>query len=129
MKPQSMDLVFHALAHETRRAILDIVKNAPGSSVGSVCAQFPISRIGVMKHLRVLEEAQLLLPRKSGRVRELYFNAVPIQMIYDRWTTDYSSFWAGTVTDLKFAAEAPNANDQKSPKPDKRRSKQRNRTR
>lgn len=100
-----MDLLFHALASQPRRRILDIVKSMPGCSVGDVAKYFDVSRIAVMKHLRVLEESQLIISRKQGRTRELYFNAVPIQMIYDRWTTEYGQFWASQVTDLKFKVE------------------------
>ena len=64
-----------------------------------------------MKHLRVLEDAELLVSRKVGRTRELYFNAVPIQMIYDRWTTDYSRFWATQVTDIKFMLESKKSHE------------------
>ena len=59
-----------------------------------------------MKHLRVLEEAQLIVSKKNGRSRELYFNVTPIQLIYDRWTTEYSSFWASKVADLKHQLES-----------------------
>lgn len=100
-----MDAVFQALSHQTRRAILDVIKGMPGCSVNDVCKYFDMSRIAVMKHLRCLESANLIISRKVGRQRELYFNAVPIQMIYDRWTTEYSAFWASQVTDLKFLAE------------------------
>jgi predicted transcriptional regulator len=105
MKPDSMDLVFHALASRIRRKILDVVKATPGCCVGDVCKYFDVSRIAVIKHLRVLEQAQLIVLQKNGRRRELYFNAVPIQLIYDRWTTDYSAFWASKATDLKFLVE------------------------
>lgn len=105
MKPEEMDLVFFALAHAARRKILDLLRQMPGCSVGDVCKYFDMSRIAVMKHLAVLEEAQLIIPRKQGRVRELYLNVVPIQQIYDRWTTEYSSFWAAKATDLKFLIE------------------------
>lgn len=105
MKPDSMDLVFHALASRVRRKILDVIKAAPGSCVGDVCKYFEISRIAVIKHLRVLEQAQLILLQKNGRRRELYFNAVPIQLIYDRWTSEYSAFWASKATELKFLVE------------------------
>jgi hypothetical protein len=64
-----------------------------------------MSRIGVMKHLGILADADLLVSRKQGRVRELYFNAAPIQMIYDRWTTEYASFWATKAMDLKYRIE------------------------
>jgi len=101
-----MDAVFQALASSVRRRILDLVKSMPGCSVNDLCKYFEMSRIGVMKHLNVLESADLLISTKSGRTRALYFNAVPIQLIYDRWTTEYSAFWASHVTDLKFQAEA-----------------------
>ncbi len=100
-----MDAVFQALSSATRRRMLDIIKEMPGCSVNDVCKYFDISRIAVMKHLRVLEEAELIISRKAGRSRELYFNAVPIQLIYDRWTTEYSKFWASQVTELKFQVE------------------------
>lgn len=101
-----MDLVFHALAHAARRKILDLVRHSPGCTVGKVCSAFECSRIAVLKHLRILEEAQLLLVRKDGRRRILYFNVVPIQLIYDRWTDDFSGFWATQAVDLKRAVEA-----------------------
>jgi hypothetical protein len=54
----------------------------------------------------VLEQADMIISQKKGRTRELYFNVVPIQLIYDRWTTEYSRFWASHATDIKFKAEA-----------------------
>ena len=102
-----MDAVFQALAHESRRRILDLVKEMPGINVGAVASEFDVTRIAVMKHLAMLEDAGLLISEKDGRTRRLYFNAVPIQMIYDRWTTEYSAYWAGTVTRIKYLAEAP----------------------
>lgn len=101
-----MDAVFLALCHRHRRKILDLVKNMPGCSVGDVAKYFEISRIAVMKHLSVLEKAQLVVSRKSGRRRELFFNAVPIQLIYDRWTDEYSRFWASQAADLKYILES-----------------------
>lgn len=101
-----MDAVFVALSHQTRRKILDIVKSLPGCSVADVTKYFgDISRIAVMKHLDVLKSADLIISRKAGRRRELYFNAVPIQLIYDRWTSEYSRFWASRAVDLKFLVE------------------------
>ena len=105
MKPESMDNVFQALASPSRRKILDLVKAMPGCSVNDVCKYFDMSRIAVMKHLKVLEEAELILSKKAGRKRELFFNSVPIQLIYDRWTTEYSHFWSSHITDIKFKAE------------------------
>lgn len=105
MKPDSMDKVFQALGSASRRKILDIVRDAPGCSVKYVCRHFDMSRIAVMKHLTVLEQADLLISEKSGRTRSLYFNAVPIQMIYERWSTEFSALWAGKVTALKYRVE------------------------
>lgn len=109
MKPDAMDAVFAALAHPARRRMLDILVGMPGCSVNDVAKYvvtgFPMSRIGVMKHLRVLEEAGLVISQKHGRVRELYFNAAPIQLVHDRWMSQYSRFWAAHVSDIKFLAE------------------------
>src|SRR5262245_38482664 len=106
MTPASMDALFLALASRTRRKILDLVQNMPGCSVGDVAKYFDCSRIMVMKHLSVLARADLVISRKAGRRRELFFNAVPIQMIYDRWTTEYSRFWAAKAVDLKYLLES-----------------------
>jgi predicted transcriptional regulator len=106
MKPESMDLVFHALASRPRRKMLDLVKSVPGCCVNDLCKYFEFSRIAVIKHLRTLEQAQLIIVQKNGRRRELHFNAIPIQLIYDRWTSDYSAYWASKAVDLKFLAES-----------------------
>jgi DNA-binding transcriptional ArsR family regulator len=100
-----MDAVFQALACAHRRKMLDIVKDKPGCVVRHVAGFFAMSRIAVMKHLRVLEEAGLLISQKEGRNRKLYFNCVPIQMIYDRWATEYSALWAGHLTEVKYRVE------------------------
>lgn len=102
---KQLDNVFHALHGASRRLLLDIVKQHPGCSVNDVCEHFAMSRIGVMKHLKILVEAKLVISRKKGRTRELYFNAAPIQLIYDRWTDEYSTFWATQAVDLKYQAE------------------------
>jgi len=102
---QTMDAVFLSLAHAGRRKILDIVQSMPGCSVNDVAKYFEMSRIGVMKHLKILVEADLLISRKEGRSRELYFNAAPIQMIHDRWTTEYAEFWATKAMDFKYKIE------------------------
>lgn len=105
MKPESMDKLFQALASAARRRILDIVRDRPGASVLEVSKHFDISRIAIMKHLRVLEDAGLIVSEKQGRTRHLYFNVVPIQMIHERWTSDYSALWAGALTDFKHKIE------------------------
>lgn len=105
MKPESMDNVFQALASAVRRKMLDIVRDRPGCSVNDVCRHFDVSRIAVMKHLSVLETAGLVISEKRGRRRHLYFNTVPIQMIYERWTSEYSEMWAQHLTAFKYTVE------------------------
>jgi DNA-binding transcriptional ArsR family regulator len=106
MEKDPFDHVFQALAHPARRRMLDIVKATPGCNVNDVAGAFDMSRIGVMKHLSKLEEAGLIHSEKEGRDRRLYFNVVPIQLIYDRWTHEYSAWWAGRLADIKYAVEA-----------------------
>ena len=106
MQSDSMDAVFLALASPVRRRILDIVKAQPGCSVKHVGRFFAMSRIAVMKHLRALVRADLLVSEKEGRRRKLYFNCVPIQMIHDRWTTEYSAYWASQMTRVKYRVES-----------------------
>ena len=100
-----MDNVFHALASSIRRKMLDIVRNDPGCKVKDVCLHFDVSRIAVMKHLTVLEKAGLLISEKVGRKRSLYFNTVPIQLIHERWSSEYSALWAGKLTTFKYNLE------------------------
>lgn len=100
-----MDDIFQALAHETRRTIMDIVRDRAGLSVGELASHFDVSRIAVMNHLAVIEKAGLIISEKKGRERRLYLNVAPIQLIYERWTDDYSGFWASRVSDIKYKAE------------------------
>ncbi len=101
-----MTSVFHALAHETRRRIMDVLKARPGIGVGELAAEFDVTRIAVMNHIAVLEEAGLVVSEKDGRMRRLYLNAAPIQMINDRWLDDFTGHWARKLTGIKYAAEA-----------------------
>lgn len=103
--PNHTDLVFQTLASKPRRQIMDLVKQMPGCCVNDICEHFTMSRIGVMKHIQLLVEARLLISRKKGRTREFFFNAAPIQMIYDRWTDEYSAFWVTQAVDLKYQIE------------------------
>lgn len=115
-RDKDMDAVFAALAHETRRRILDLLRDNPGAGVGEIAVKFDVSRIAIMKHLAALEAAHLIVSQKDGRTRRLYFNAAPIRMIYDRWTDDYSDYWAGEITRLKYLAEARAAGGEKKSK-------------
>ena len=100
-----MDLVFHALAHQTRRRILDLVRDRPGQSVGELAKAFDVSRIAIMNHLKVLEDANLITSQKDGRSRRLYLNAMPIQAIHERWIDGFSAYWADRLSIIKQAAE------------------------
>ena len=102
---EQLDQVFQALAHETRRTILDLLRDEPGQAVGKLASHFDVSRISIMNHLAVLESAGLVVSEKDGRSRRLYLNIIPIQMIYDRWTDEYSGYWANRLTQIKYAAE------------------------
>lgn len=105
MTETELDRLFLALASTVRRQILDIVAATPGCTVNHVAEQFDISRIGVLKHINVLEDAGLLLSDKLGRERLLQFNAAPLQLIHERWSDQYRSFWSGRLTRLKYAVE------------------------
>jgi DNA-binding transcriptional ArsR family regulator len=98
--------VFDALGNATRRRILDLLKAHPGCTVGELASHFDTTRIAVMHHLRQLEECALVVSRREGRTRRLYHNPVPIQLIYDRWTSEYSGFWASKMADVKYAVES-----------------------
>ena len=111
-----MDAVLQALGNESRRRMLDIVKDRPGIAVGALAREFDVSRIAVMKHLAVLEDANLIVSEKDGRRRRLYFNAVPIQMIHERWTTEYSAYWAGQLTRIKHLAETRHQDNERAGK-------------
>ncbi len=99
------DQVFQALAHADRRRILDLVRADPGCTVKALARQFDVSRVAILKQLSVLERAQLIVSEKVGRERHLYFNVVPIQQIYDRWTDEYSTVWASHLQQLKQRIE------------------------
>lgn len=102
---EDMDQIFHALAHATRRTILDLLRDQPGQGVGELAKAFDVSRIAVMNHLAVLERAGLITSEKRGRKRHLYLNAAPIQMISDRWIDEFSGYWSSKLTSIKYAAE------------------------
>ena len=96
-----MDDVFRALADPTRRALLDELFRSDGQSLTELDARLPMTRFGVMKHLRVLEEAGLVTTRRRGREKLHFLNAVPIRLVHDRWVSKYAEPWAATLSDLK----------------------------
>ena len=106
MTPDALDAVFFALASEPRRRVLDVLKAEPGCNLVRVCEFLPeIGRFAVMKHLGVLERAGLVISQRQGRERRLWFDATPIQLVYERWTTEFSAYWAARLTRLKYSAE------------------------
>src|ERR671936_2524493 len=100
-----MDTVFRALADPTRRGLLDELYKDDGQTLGALEARLPMTRFGVMKHLRVLEEAGLVVTRRRGREKLHFLNPVPIRLVHDRWVSKYAEPWAATLTGLKRRLE------------------------
>jgi uncharacterized protein YndB with AHSA1/START domain/DNA-binding transcriptional ArsR family regulator len=101
-----MDLVFRALADPTRRSLLDELFRQDGQSLSALQARLPMTRFGVMKHLRVLEEAGLVVSRRRGREKLHFLNPMPIRLIHDRWVSKYAEPWAEALSNLKHGLEA-----------------------
>lgn len=98
---EANDRVFKALAAETRRAILDALKDDP-QTTGALCARFPaLDRCTVMQHLKVLEDADLVIVRRAGRLRWNYLNPMPIRHIHDRWIGPYAARSVEMLAKLK----------------------------
>jgi uncharacterized protein YndB with AHSA1/START domain len=100
-----MDDVFRALADPTRRALLDALYDEDGQSLSALEGRLPMTRFGVMKHLKVLEEAGLVVARRRGREKQHFLNPVPIRLVHDRWVSKYAEPWAATLTGLKQSLE------------------------
>jgi DNA-binding transcriptional ArsR family regulator len=100
-----MDEVFKALADPTRRSLLDALHEEDGQSLSSLEKGLPMTRFGVMKHLKVLEEAGLVTTKRRGREKLHFLNAVPIRLIHDRWVSKYAEPWAAALTGLKREIE------------------------
>jgi uncharacterized protein YndB with AHSA1/START domain len=96
-----MDDVFRALADPTRRSLLDELFNEDGQTLTALEERLPMSRFGVMKHLKVLEEANLVVTKRRGREKLHFLNPVPIRLVHDRWVSKYAEPWAATLTGLK----------------------------
>src|SRR5215207_10598702 len=100
-----MDEVFKALADPTRRELLDELYERDGQSLSALEERLPMSRFGVMKHLKVLEEAGLVTTQKRGREKLHFLNPVPIRLVHDRWVSKYAEPWAATLSELKTTLE------------------------
>lgn len=104
---ERLDAAFFALASPLRRRMLDLLRRDGGCNVNHVCATFDgeIGRFAVMKHLAVLERGGLLVTQRDGRDKRLWLDATPLQLIHERWTTEFSAYWAARLTRLKYRAE------------------------
>ena len=102
-----MDDVFRALADPTRRSLLDELFREDGQTLSALEARFDITRFGVMKHLKQLEEAGLVVTRRRGREKLHFLNPVPIRLVHDRWVSKYAEPWVATLSGLKQRLESP----------------------
>jgi len=100
-----MDDVFRALADPTRRSLLDELFRSDGQTLNALEARFPITRFGVMKHLKQLEAAGLVVTRRRGREKLHFLNPVPIRLIHDRWVSKYAEPWAAGLSEIKQELE------------------------
>src|SRR5512147_1403666 len=100
-----MDTVFKALADPTRRKLLDALFKADGQTLGALERRASMTRFGVMKHLRVLEQAGLVVTRRRGREKLHFLNPVPIRLVHDRWVSKYAEPWTAALSDLKQSLE------------------------
>src|ERR1017187_3810358 len=100
-----MNAVFRALADPTRRSLLDELYGQDGQTLSALEARLPMTRFGVMKHLKVLEEAGLVVTKRRGREKLRCFNPVPIRLVHDRWVSKYAEPWAASLSGLKRQLE------------------------
>lgn len=102
---KDLEAIWKALANPVRRTMLDLLRDGP-STTGELGRHFPgLTRFAVMQHLRVLEQAELVIPRRAGRKRFNYLNPVPIQEVYDRWVVHYMKPWTEALVGLRNQLE------------------------
>src|SRR5215212_596037 len=101
----AMDDVFRALADPTRRGLLDELFERDGQTLTELEERLPMTRFGVMKHLKVLEGAGLVVTRRKGRRKLHFLNPVPIRLVHDRWVSKYAEPWVAGLSDLKHDLE------------------------
>ncbi len=99
------NLVFKALADPTRRFLLDLLFERDGRTLTELESRVDMTRIGVMKHLRLLEEAGLVVTRRSGRKKLHFLNPIPIRLIHDRWIDKYTERQVSALVNLKTKLE------------------------
>jgi uncharacterized protein YndB with AHSA1/START domain len=100
-----VDAVFRALADPTRRDLLDRLYRRDGQTLRALAADYPMTRIGVMKHLQVLEDARLVVTRRRGREKLHFLNPIPIRLVHDRWVSKFAEPWVATLSDIKQELE------------------------
>src|SRR6266567_4756122 len=100
-----VDAVFRALADPTRRSLLDELFREDGQTLSALEEHFSMTRFGVMKHLKQLEEAGLVVTRRQGREKLHFLNQVPIRLVHDRWVSKYAEPWAAGLSELKHDLE------------------------
>ena len=100
------DRVFKALADATRRFLLDMLYTRDGRTLTELESELEMTRFGVMKHLRILEDAGLITTRREGREKRHFLNPVPIRLIHDRWIDKYTERRVSALIDLKHALES-----------------------
>jgi uncharacterized protein YndB with AHSA1/START domain len=102
-----VDAVFKALADPTRRSLLDELLGADGQTLSALEGRFSMTRIGVMKHLKQLEEAGLVVTKRRGREKLHFLNTIPIRLVHDRWVSKYTEPWVAGLIGIKNQLENP----------------------
>ncbi|HEY6468946.1 MAG TPA: SRPBCC domain-containing protein [Candidatus Dormibacteraeota bacterium] len=100
-----MDDVFRALADPTRRDLLDRLYREDGQALRALATGYPMTRIGVMKHLQILEDARLVVTKRRGREKLHFLNPIPIRLVHDRWVSKYAEPWVATLSEIKQQLE------------------------
>jgi DNA-binding transcriptional ArsR family regulator len=103
--PSDDELVFKALADSTRRALLDRLYERDGRTLTELESEIDMTRFGVMKHLRILEDAGLVVTRRAGREKLHFLNPIPIRLIHDRWIDKYRERRVSALATLKTTLE------------------------
>lgn len=111
------DRVFKALADPTRRFLLDMLYTRDGRTLTELESELEMTRFGVMKHLRILEDAGLITTRREGREKRHFLNPVPIRLIHDRWIDKYTERRVSALIDLKHALESSSTSEPPTSEP------------
>src|SRR3979490_1659255 len=104
---ENVDAVFRALADPTRRSLLDELFREDGQTLNALEERFSMTRFGVMKHLKQLEDAGLVVTKRRGREKLHFLNPVPIRLVHDRWVSKYAEPWTAALSGLKQRLEHP----------------------